>query len=579
MSILKKLIALIALTISALVAHAQTTQEVIGEQFGFGWGSWSWPSSPNPVIISSAQSFKGLQSVQMNYNAAWSGFSPGGNSGPFNTTGYKSLTFAVYNASNSHQLYLRATRSDGVQTDPSIFLSDYSPTNTIPQGQWTWIRIPIADLKLGANPQISYFAIQSANVGQAYFDEMRFEQHLTLYEGVQGIAGPSVQRFNWGSTVTTPSSVGDYWLSVNVTQAWGGLQFYVVNKNTGTMQVSDFTHLTVHFMKTVTGQVVNARLVGDANVVLGSVNLESFVPGGVATLNTWYRVVVPLSAFGVSSGNLTGVVLDANVAGIFQIDDVKFVNQNFLMNLIFPLVFGYADGAYTSQKINTVLDHHMTAPYTDKDGNILSFTGETFLSNATYPSSGNQQCYPKSGGVAWSAFLANIYKGTIGSGALNCVTNVALNYEAHPGYDYVASSVPVRAAASGVVVSANGGCVPKGISEGCAAWGAVGIDHGNGYITQYLHMNTISVSPGQVVTEGQQVGISGNKSPPTKPIPYHFHFEVLKVRPSYVNDYQPGSYATVDPYGFDSSGGAIDFLANQNGVPSVCLWKSGCRFQ
>lgn len=516
----------------------------------------------------------------MNYNVIWSGFSPGANNGPFDTTGYNALTFAVYNASNSGQLYLRATRPDGVQTDPSIYLSDYSPTNTIPVGQWTWIRIPIDDLGLGANPQISYFAIQSGNVGTAYFDEMRFEANTTLYEGVQGVAGPSIQRFNWGSTVTTPPSVGDYWLNVNVTQPWGGIQFYVVNKYAGTMNAADYAgdsgatgQLSVHFQKTVSIQTVNARLVGDNNVILGSVNLESYVPGGVATLNTWYKVLIPFSAFGVYNQNLTGVVLDSNVTGTFLADEVRFIKPNFLMNFNFPLTSGYSQGAYTSQKITSVLDHQMSSLYS-ADSTILSSTGEYFQATAQYPPSAFAPCYPKSSG-SWSSFLANIYFGT-NSG--NCLSNLALNYDGHPGYDYQAPSpVPVTVVAAGIVVPLNNGCVPKSLSAGCLAWGAVGVDHGNGYISQYLHLSVINVSPGQVVAEGQRIGSSGNTSPTS--LPYHFHFEVLKRRSGYANDYQPGSYATVDPYGYNTGSGVADYLATQNSTPSVCLWKSGCRFQ
>lgn len=449
-------------------------------------------------------------------------------------------------------------------------------------GQWTWIRIPIDNLGLGANPQISYFAIQSGNVGTAYFDEMRFEANTTLYEGVQGLGAPSVQRFSWGAVVTTPPSNGDYWLNVSVTQAWGGIQFYVVNKYAGTMPASDYTgdsgatgQLSVHFQKTVSIQTVNARLVGDNNVILGSVNLESYVPGGVAALNTWYRVLIPFSAFGVYNQNLTGVVFDSNVTGTFLIDEARFIKPNFLMNFNFPLTSGYSQGAYTSQKITSVLDHYMSTLYST-DATILSTTGEYFQATAQYPSSAFAPCYPKSSG-AWSSLLSNIY---IGTNSGNCLSNLALNYDGHPGYDYQAQSpVPVTAVAAGIVVPFNNGCVPKGIPEGCLAWGAVGIDHGNGYVSQYLHLSVINVSPGQVVAEGQRIGSSGNTSPPNKPVPAHFHFEVLKLRSGFPNDYQQGSYATVDPYGYNTGSGIADYLATQNSTPSVCLWKSGCRFQ
>ena len=160
---------------------------------------------------------------------------------------------------------------------------------------------------------------------------------------------------------------------------------------------------------------------------------------------------------------------------------------------------------------------------------------------------------------------------------MNCLAGVALNYDSHPGYDYVVSTgTNVYAAAAGKVVSANGGCVPKGFSEGCAAWGAIGIDHENGIITQYLHLSKIEVVPGQVIQAGTLIGLSGSKTPPTTSVGPHLHFEVLKLRPGFTNDYKVASYANVDPYGFNISSGVQDVLGNATGVPSICLWKVGC---
>ncbi|MHB0865963.1 MAG: peptidoglycan DD-metalloendopeptidase family protein [Minisyncoccota bacterium] len=272
---------------------------------------------------------------------------------------------------------------------------------------------------------------------------------------------------------------------------------------------------------------------------------------------------------------------------------VRITTDNSNPFLGFPLSTTlYPQGPYTVGKVTSVLDHQMDSLYV-QDGAILSFTGELFQANSSYPATAPQACYPKASGAAWSSLLGSIYNGTLTSGTGgNCLSGVALNYDGHPGYDYVASmGTPVYAAAGGTVVNNavitsgqnNTLCIPKGMNgvtiKGCAAWGAVGIDHGNGYITQYLHLSSISVTAGQVVPSGQQVqiGLSGDTGVPGQP---HLHFEVLRLRSGATNDYQPASYATVDPYGFDTSKGYTDYMTTfNNNVPNVCLWKSGCKFQ
>lgn len=253
--------------------------------------------------------------------------------------------------------------------------------------------------------------------------------------------------------------------------------------------------------------------------------------------------------------------------------------------LSFPLPTTlYPQGAYTAGKINSVVDHNMNTVYTHIDGKILSFTGEVFQSNASYPAT-RTACYPKQGNATWSVTLQSLYKGTgqSGGGSTDCRVNKAFNYEAHPGYDYVASSgTVVKAAAAGKVVNNlvvttgqnNTLCIPKGLNgtvyKGCAAWGAIGIDHGNGYVSQYLHLSRTDVQPGQTVFEGQQIGLSGVTAAPNSP---HLHFEILKLRSGLPNNYQPDNYAVVDPYGYDASTGIPDYLAQVTGATNVRLWK------
>ncbi|MEU6711131.1 M23 family metallopeptidase [Nonomuraea sp. NPDC046802] len=79
---------------------------------------------------------------------------------------------------------------------------------------------------------------------------------------------------------------------------------------------------------------------------------------------------------------------------------------------------------------------------------------------------------------------------------------------------------PVVAAASGtVVISSHQGSVNR-------YGNLVKIDHGGGYATYYAHLNTRSVSVGQSVSQGQQIGTVGNTSAPGNNISPHLHYEV-----------------------------------------------------
>jgi len=91
----------------------------------------------------------------------------------------------------------------------------------------------------------------------------------------------------------------------------------------------------------------------------------------------------------------------------------------------------------------------------------------------------------------------------------------------HNGIDIAApwfsAMPPIWAAASGRVVRAGWDPTGYGIM--------VDIDHGNGWSTLYGHMSKLTVSYGDYVKQGQQIGVLGNTGRSTGP---HLHFEVRK---------------------------------------------------
>jgi murein DD-endopeptidase MepM/ murein hydrolase activator NlpD len=87
-------------------------------------------------------------------------------------------------------------------------------------------------------------------------------------------------------------------------------------------------------------------------------------------------------------------------------------------------------------------------------------------------------------------------------------------FEWHPGID-IANDVgtPELAADAGTVVF--------------AGWGSYGIyveiDHGNGFHSIYGHMSVVMVKTGQVVAQGQLIGLMGATGRASGP---HLHFEI-----------------------------------------------------
>lgn len=133
------------------------------------------------------------------------------------------------------------------------------------------------------------------------------------------------------------------------------------------------------------------------------------------------------------------------------------------------------------------------------------------LNKGNLPSNGS--------GLAWPLAKVTI---TQYFGNTEFAASGAYNGNGHNGIDMgVAVGTKVMAAQDGVVMGT--GDTDKACAK--ASYGKwVLIKHNNGLATLYAHLSAIDVSAGQTVSQGEQIGLSGNTGYSTGP---HLHFTVI----------------------------------------------------
>ncbi|MHB9857758.1 M23 family metallopeptidase [Streptomyces sp. YIM S03343] len=124
-----------------------------------------------------------------------------------------------------------------------------------------------------------------------------------------------------------------------------------------------------------------------------------------------------------------------------------------------------------------------------------------------------------------SGFTLPVVGGTVGTSYHVAGSMWSSGY--HTGVDFVVpTGTSLKAVGAGTVVSAGWG----------GAYGnQVVIRLADGHYAQYAHLSQLSVSAGQSVTTGQQVGLSGATGNVTGP---HLHFEI-RTTPDYGSDIDP----------------------------------------
>ncbi|MCC9705879.1 M23 family metallopeptidase [Streptomyces sp. MNU76] len=127
-----------------------------------------------------------------------------------------------------------------------------------------------------------------------------------------------------------------------------------------------------------------------------------------------------------------------------------------------------------------------------------------------------------------SGFSRPILSATVGTAYKTAGSMWSSGY--HTGVDFAApTGTSLKAVGAGTVVSAGWG----------GAYGnQVVVKLADGYYAQYAHLSSISVSAGQSVSGGQQIGLSGATGNVTGP---HLHFE-MRTSPNYGSDIDPLAY-------------------------------------
>jgi murein DD-endopeptidase MepM/ murein hydrolase activator NlpD len=134
-----------------------------------------------------------------------------------------------------------------------------------------------------------------------------------------------------------------------------------------------------------------------------------------------------------------------------------------------------------------------------------------------YSSAFADSCLGKAGALGNSRCITQYF----GNTAFATANSQIYNGSGHNAIDIgMPSGTPVLSALGGTVIdTGNTDAVP-----GCYSFGKwVAVRHANGLSTTYSHLSSISVSPGQSVSTGTQVGLSGMTGYATGP---HLHFAV-----------------------------------------------------
>lgn len=162
--------------------------------------------------------------------------------------------------------------------------------------------------------------------------------------------------------------------------------------------------------------------------------------------------------------------------------------------------------------------------------NIIDYPFNTFSNDETFALSAGQELMIPDGikpkeiildTARYTARSVAPIPGVVGEGNFMWPTSGVITQR----FSWYHRAVDIANHSNPVIVAAQGGTVVTAGWNGGGYGNYVVINHGNGYSTLYAHMlnNSVVVQPGQVVKQGQKLGIMGNTGRSTGT---HLHFEL-----------------------------------------------------
>lgn len=306
---------------------AVTEHVIYADGFTSPWQN-AWVENGPVVFESGTIKHEGTSSLGIGYSAAWSVVYL--KHGSLDTTGYKTLSFAIYGpAGGGQNPIIWFSDANGVVQGSNLVLTDYVPGNVLMANTWHLVSIPLSDFGV-ENSVVDGIRIMSptAPVG-IYIDSFRLTAtEETTYEDplptgeVSSILFGNTFGNGWssgtnGATITR--SVGHMDVSFDTTPR--SLTF-----SSDGFDTSGYNTLSFYIKNSSANEQLYVHL-HDANgtaLLSGRVHVPQYSSGGALYTYLWQEVHIPLSDLSGVNRVITGVTFSTESTTVLSLDEVKF---------------------------------------------------------------------------------------------------------------------------------------------------------------------------------------------------------------------------------------------------------------